>query len=50
MKDLDQQKAKRKLKRNTFREALLQELNLEYRKQLSQSIKRGMARKKLSPN
>jgi hypothetical protein len=48
MKKQEQTKAKRKLKRNFFREAMTRELNLEYRRQLSESIKRGIQRKKLS--
>ncbi len=48
MKNQEQTKAKRKLKRNFFREAMTRELNLEYRRQLSERIKRGIQRKKLS--
>lgn len=48
MKNKEQAGAKRKLNRNFFREAMTRELNLEYRRQLSESIKRGLQRKKLS--
>lgn len=44
----EQREAERKLKINFFREAIIREFNLEYKKQLSESIKRGTARKKLS--
>ncbi len=43
----EKQNAKRKLKRNFFREAMTRELNLEYRRQLSERIKQGIRRKKL---
>ena len=43
-----EQDTSRKLKRNFFREAMIRELNLEYRRQLSEHIKQGMRRKKLS--
>jgi hypothetical protein len=48
MKNKEQAEAKKKLKRNFFREAMTRELNLEYRRQLSERIKRGIQRKKLS--
>lgn len=47
MKNKEQAGAKRKLKRNYFREAMTRELNLEYRRQVSERIKRGIQRKKL---
>jgi len=48
MKNEEQTQAKKKLKRNFFREVVTRELNLEYRRQLSERIKRGIQRKKLS--
>ena len=44
----EQQEAKRKLNKNFFREEMIRELDLQYRRQLSDSIKRGILRKKLS--
>ena len=46
MKHKEQQKAVRKLKRNFFREAMIREFDLEYRRQLSDSIKRGIQAKR----
>lgn len=47
MKNKKQTQAKRKLKRNYFREAMIREIDLEYRRQLSEQIKKGIQRKKL---
>ena len=48
MKNEEQTRAKKKLKRNFFREAMTRGLHLEYKRQLSERIKRGIQRKKLS--
>lgn len=48
MNNKEQKEARKKLKRNFFREAMTRELYLEYKRQLSKSIKRGIQRKKLS--
>jgi hypothetical protein len=48
MKKKEQRKAMRKLKRNFFQEAMIRELDLEYRRALSAHTKRAIAKKKLS--
>lgn len=48
--DKEQQLAKRKLKKNFFREAVLQEIKLFKRKQRFKNAKKRIIRKKLSPN
>lgn len=48
MKDRTQAKAKNFLKRNFFHEALVRELNLEYKRHLSHNSKLSKTRKKLS--
>jgi len=48
MKNKEQTKAKNSLKKNFFREALLRELNLEYKRQLSRNSNRLKTSKKLS--
>ena len=47
MQNKKQTQAKRKIKRNFFQEAVIRELNLGYRRQRSEQIKRGIQRKKL---
>ena len=47
-KNKEQQKAKRKLRRNFFNEAVMRELAQEHSRQLSESIKRGIRAKSLS--
>lgn len=46
-KNKEERDAVRKLRRNFFHEAMIRELDLEYKKQLAESIKRGIARKRL---
>lgn len=46
IKTLTQEQAKKLLKRNFFLEALKRELALEYRKQMSENIKRSLRNKK----
>ena len=43
-----QQQSKRLLTKNFFMEAMKRELELEYKRQLSDRIKQALARKKLS--
>ncbi len=44
----EQRDAKRKLRRNFFREAVLRELKLEAKNQLTMNVRKAMALKKLS--
>ena len=46
MKDIKQQRAIKKLRRNFFQEAMIKEIDLEYRRQLSDSVKRGIRAKR----
>jgi len=48
MKNKHQKEAKRKLRRNFFREAMIREQNLEHKKQISENIKSGIKNKRLS--
>lgn len=44
----NKRKVLKKLKRNFFMEAMIREIDLEYKRQLSKGVKETLARKKLS--
>jgi hypothetical protein len=48
MKQNEQKKAMKKLKRNFFQEAMIRELDLEYKRAVSEHTKRAVAKKKFS--